>query len=99
MQLIVGTDSFIFEAPSAFKEYGFKGSECSIAFSQEPSSVFVMRNWIVITGLTRGRQVQLAIRGKRWMAVWIGPDRTAIAGLSAQRWMPSDSWPRWKPTC
>jgi len=70
MRLIVGTDAFIFEAPNALKEYVFRGSECSIAFSQEPSSVFVTRNWIVITGPARGRQVQLAISNDNLMDIW-----------------------------
>jgi hypothetical protein len=79
MRLIVGTDAFIFEAPNAFKEYVFRGSECSIAFSQEPSSVFVTRNWIVITGLAAGRQVQLAISNDNLMDIWQALTGTGVA--------------------
>jgi hypothetical protein len=79
MRLIVGTDTFIFEAPNAFKEYVFRGAECSIAFSQEPSSVFVRRNWIVITGLAGGRQVQLAISSDNLMDVWQALTGTGVA--------------------
>ena len=46
--LTVGVDAFAFEAPNSLREYVFKGAECSIAFSQAPSSAFVTRDWIVI---------------------------------------------------
>jgi len=78
-RLIVGTGFFIFEAPNAFKEYVFRGSECSIAFSQEPSSVFVRRNWIVITGLARGRKVQLAISSDNLIDIWQALTGTGVA--------------------
>jgi hypothetical protein len=78
-RLIVGTDSFIFEAPRALREFVFRGSECSIAFSQEPSSVFVRRNWIVVTGPIRGRQVQLAISSDNLMDIWQALTGTGVA--------------------
>jgi hypothetical protein len=76
-RLIVGTDAFIVSAPNALRESVFRGCECSIAFSQAPSR-FVNRNWIVITGQARGRQVQLAIWHDNLLEVW-----QALAGTGA----------------
>ena len=59
-RLIVGTDAFMVSAPLALREFVFRGSESSIAFSQGPSRV-VSRDWIVTSGQKGGRQVQLAI--------------------------------------
>ncbi len=69
-RLIVGTDAFIFSAPNALREYAFRGCECCISLSHAPSSLFVKRDWIVITGLAGGRQVQLAISNDNLWEIW-----------------------------
>jgi hypothetical protein len=71
-RLIVGSDAFIFSAPNALKEYVFRASECSIEFSQEPSSLFDRSDWIIITGTPIGRrsQTRLAISQGSLMDVW-----------------------------
>lgn len=69
-RLIVGTDGFIFSAPNALRDYAFRGRECCISLSQAPSSLFVKRDWIVITGLAGGRQVQLAISNDNLSEIW-----------------------------
>jgi hypothetical protein len=69
-RLIVGTDAFIFSAPNALREYAFRGCECCISLSQAPSSLFVKRDWIVITGPAGGRQVQLAISNDNLSEIW-----------------------------
>ena len=59
-RLIVGTDAFMISAPQALREFVFTGRESSIALTQlrfGPAG----RDWIVITGLADGSQVQLAI--------------------------------------
>jgi hypothetical protein len=60
-RLIVGTDAFQVVGP--FGEYVFRGRESSIAFSQEPSRA-AARDWIIVTGQSGTRQVQLAIGRK-----------------------------------
>jgi hypothetical protein len=69
-RLIVGADACAFEAPSSLREYVCRGSDCSIAFSQAPSSAFVTRDWIIITGLATGRKVQLAISNDNLMDIF-----------------------------
>jgi hypothetical protein len=77
-RLIVGPDAFIFSAPNSLKEYVFRGSECTIAFSQAPSR-FVNRDWIVITGQSGGRDIQLAVsQRERLQEIW-----QALAGTGA----------------
>jgi hypothetical protein len=80
-RLVVGADAFTIEA---FREYVFTGRESSIRFSQAPSRL-VQRDWIVITGLAGGRQVQLAITKKAGLPeIW-----QALAGAgAAQDWGP-----------
>jgi hypothetical protein len=68
-RLIVGTDAFIFSAPTALREFYFRGRECSIASSQAPSR-FVKRDWIVISGQAGGRLIQLAIARDNLPEVW-----------------------------
>jgi hypothetical protein len=69
VQLIVGTDSFIFSAPRAFGDCAFRGSECSIKVSRAPVR-FGGRDWIIVTGQDGGRRVQLAISHRDLMNVW-----------------------------
>jgi hypothetical protein len=79
-RLTVGADAFIFSAPNALTEYVFKGCECSITISQAPSSMFVKRDWIVITGQHRGRDVELAISHDDLWEIW-----RALAGAGASQ--------------
>ena len=60
-RLIVGTGAFRVVGPSV--EYVFRGCESFIAFSQEPSRA-AAHDWIIITGQSGTRQVQLAISRK-----------------------------------
>jgi len=77
-RLIVGTDAFMVSAPSALREFVFRGRESSIAFSQLPT-LLVARDWIVITGQADGREVQLAITKKEGLPnIW-----QALAGTGA----------------
>ena len=69
VQLIVGTDAFIFSAPKAFGECAFRGSECSIKVSRAPLR-FGDREWIVISAQDTGRRVQLGISNRNLMDVW-----------------------------
>lgn len=73
-RLIVGTDAFMISAPQALSEFVFRGSESSIAFGR----VKKPDDCIIITGQARGRQVQLAIRGKNLPDIW-----QALAGTGA----------------
>jgi hypothetical protein len=68
-QLVVGTDAFMVSAPQALREIVFTGYESSIALSQAPSRVAV-RDWIIITGQTGGRQVRLAIARDNMPELW-----------------------------
>ena len=68
-RLIVGTDAFMVSAPQALREFVFTGPESSIAFSRDPS-LLNGRDWIVITGQSGGRQVQLAILPGNLDEVW-----------------------------
>lgn len=82
-RLIVGTDAFRVVGP--FGEYVFRGCESSIAFSQEPSRA-VTRDWIIITGQSGTRQVQLAISRKDALPeIW-----RALEGTGAA-WIPRPS--------
>jgi hypothetical protein len=77
-RLIVGADAFIFSAPNSLKQYVFRGNECSIAFSQAPSR-FANRDWIVITGQSGGRNIQLAVTHRDSLQkIW-----QALAGTGA----------------
>lgn len=77
-RLIVGADAFMVSAPQALREFVFRGRESSIALSQMPS-LLVARDWIVITGQSGGRQVQLAITKKEGLPdIW-----QALAGTGA----------------
>ena len=76
-RLIVGTDAFMVSAAQALHDYVFTGRESSIALSQAPSRL-VKRDWIVITGQDRGRQVRLAITGDNLPEIW-----QALAGTGA----------------
>jgi hypothetical protein len=78
-RLIVGTDTFMISAPQAFREFVFRGRESSIAVTQVPSRRFVNRDWIVITGPTGGRQIQLAITQDNLPEVWQALARTGAA--------------------
>jgi hypothetical protein len=69
VRLIVGTDAFMFSAPTAFGECAFRGGECSIKVSRAPAR-FGDRDWIVITGQDRGRRVRLGISQRNLMDVW-----------------------------
>jgi len=67
-QLIVGTNAFMVSIP--YREYVFRGSESSIAISQEPSRM-ITRDWIIITGRQGTRQVDLAIsRSNALPEIW-----------------------------
>jgi hypothetical protein len=77
-RLIVGTDAFMVSAPQALREFTFRGRETSITFSQVPSRL-VDRDWIVITGQSGGRQVQLAITHDNLPDVWQALARTGAA--------------------
>ena len=77
-RLIVGTDAFMVSAPQALREYVFTGRESSIALSRAPSRL-VNRDWIVITGQDRGRQVQLAITRDNLPELWQALARTGVA--------------------
>jgi hypothetical protein len=73
--LKIGADAFLVSAPRSFREYGFSGRDCFISRSQDPSSPFVRRDWIVITGLGitpqgSGRTAQLAIAHKNLPEIW-----------------------------
>ena len=76
-RLTVGTDAFMVSASQALRQFVFAGRETSIAFSQAPSGLGD-RDWIVITGPARGRQVQLAITRENLPEVW-----QALAGTGA----------------
>lgn len=76
-RLVVGTDAFMISAPQAFREFAFTGQESFITFTQAPSRL-VDRDWIVITGQSDGRQVQLAITRDNLLDVW-----QALAGTGA----------------
>lgn len=69
-RLIVGADAFMISAPQALSEFVFTGAESSITLTQMrfgPAG----RDWIVITGHSGGRQVQLAItHGGNLMDIW-----------------------------
>jgi hypothetical protein len=69
-RLIVGADAFMISAPQALSEFVFTGAESSIALAQMrfgPSG----RDWIVITGHSGRRQVQLAItHDGNLMGIW-----------------------------
>jgi hypothetical protein len=80
-RLIVGTDAFMVSAAQAPHDYLFTGLESSIALSQAPSRL-VNRDWIVITGQDRGRQVQLAITGGNLPELWQALARTGVAEIS-----------------
>jgi hypothetical protein len=69
IQLTVGTSAFLVFAPQAVRQFAFRGSECSIAISQAPSRSF-RSDWIVITGLSGGRPLQLAIAPGNLPEVW-----------------------------
>jgi hypothetical protein len=76
-RLIVGTDAFRVVGP--FGEYVFRGRESSIAFSQEPSRA-AARDWIIITGQSSTRQVQLAISRKDALpGIWRALEGTGAA--------------------
>jgi hypothetical protein len=77
-RLVVGTDAFMVSAPQALRDYVFTGRESSIALSQAPSRL-VNRDWIVITGQDRGRQVQLAITRDDLPELWQALARTGVA--------------------
>jgi hypothetical protein len=69
-RLVIGTDAFMLSLPQALREYVFTGNETTIAYSQAPSGLRV-RDWIVITGQARDRQVHLAITHKqRLPEIW-----------------------------
>jgi hypothetical protein len=69
VQLVAGTDAFMFSAPKAFGECAFRGSECSIKISRAPAR-FGNRDWIVITGQDAGPRVELGIAHHHLMDVW-----------------------------
>lgn len=76
-RLVVGTDAFQVVGP--FGEYVFRGAESSIAFSKEPSRA-VTRDWIIITGQSGTRQVQLAISRKDALPeIWRALEGTGAA--------------------
>ena len=76
-RLIVGTDAFRVVGP--FGEYVFRGRESSIAFSQEASRA-AARDWIIITGQSGTRQVQLAISRKDALPeIWRALEGTGAA--------------------
>jgi hypothetical protein len=80
-KLIVSTDSFMISAPQALREFVFAGHESSIEFSQEPSRGItgITHDWIIISGQSGGRPVQLAIRRKDSLQeIW-----NALAGTGA----------------
>ncbi len=80
-RLTVGTSAFMVSAPQALREFAFRGCESSIAFSRMPSRL-VDRDWIVITGQSGGRKVQLAITNRNLPEVWQALERAgaAVAG-------------------
>jgi len=65
-------------AAQALRDYVFTGRESSIALSRAPSRL-VSRDWIVITGLDRGGQVQLAITRDNLPELWRALARTGVA--------------------
>jgi hypothetical protein len=77
-RLTVGTDAFMISAAQAARDYVFTGRESSIELSQTPSRL-VNRDWIVITGEDRGRQVQLAITRDNLPELWQELARTGVA--------------------
>jgi hypothetical protein len=81
-RLIVGPDAFIFSAPNSLKEYVFRGSDYTIAFSEAPSR-FVKRDWIVITGQSGGRNIQLAVSHREKLhEIWQALARTGAAPVT-----------------
>jgi hypothetical protein len=79
-RLIVGSDAFMISAPQALREFAFTGSGSSIAFTQLRFGLSV-RDCIVITGQTGGREVQLAIASDNLLDVWEALARTGAALL------------------
>jgi Domain of unknown function (DUF4328) len=77
-RLTVGTSAFMVSAPRALKQFAFRGCECSIGFTRLPSRP-ADRDWIVITGQSGGRLVQLAITNHNLPATW---QALAAAGAS-----------------
>ena len=76
-RLIVGIGAFRIVGP--FGEYAFRGCESSIALSQGPSRA-VTRDWIIITGPSGTRQVQLAISRKDALPeIWQALEGTGAA--------------------
>jgi hypothetical protein len=80
-RLVVGTDAFMISAPQSLREYVFIGREASIGVSQAPSRL-VVRDWIVIIGQARGREVQLAIAPDDLLDAWQALAATGAALLS-----------------
>jgi hypothetical protein len=77
-RLVVGADAFMISLPGAAREFAFTGRESSIAFSQARSGL-AKRDWIIITGESGGRQVQLAITKRSGLLeIW-----QALAGTGA----------------
>jgi hypothetical protein len=81
-RLVVGTDAFMISASQARHDYAFTGRESSVALSQTPSRL-VNRDWIVITGQDRLRQVQVAIRRENLPELWRALARTGVAQTGA----------------
>jgi hypothetical protein len=79
-RLVVGTDAFMISMPQALREFVFIGRESSIAMSRSPSRL-VQRDWIIITGQFRGRQIHIAITKKEGIQeIW-----QALAGAGARQ--------------
>jgi hypothetical protein len=79
-RLVVGKDAFMVSAPQALREYVFAGSESSIGFAQMPSRLIDRdRDWIVITGQSGGREIQLAITQDNLRDVWQALAETGAA--------------------
>jgi hypothetical protein len=89
-RLTVGAHAFMLFAPRALSEYAFTGCETSIALTQMRSGP-AGREWIVITGPSDGRQVQLAIMPDNLPGTWNALLGTGAALVPLVEAMPHDS--------